>query len=100
MEIPIHWNKLKWVNTIIQTKRNKPYLVSSDKLHLNNVDNPSNLVGHSALKELDSIDFFEGKQMIEDTESELTESSKINSKTDNLALPEEEDFDESIPIYI
>ena len=36
--------------------------------------------GHSALKELDTIDFFERKQMIKDMEAELTESSEINSK--------------------
>ena len=37
--------------------------------------------------------------MIEDMEAELTELSEINSKTDNLAVTEEENVDESIPIY-
>ena len=37
--------------------------------------------------------------MIEDMEAELTESSEINSKTDNLAVTKESDFDEAIPIY-
>ena len=34
--------------------------------------------------------------MIEDLESELTEALKIDSKTDNLAVTEEANFDESI----
>ena len=38
--------------------------------------------------------------MIEDMESELTESSEIKSKTDNLAVTEEADDDEAIPIYL
>ena len=32
-------------------------------------------------------------------ESELTELSEMNSKNDNLAVTEEADVDESIPIY-
>ena len=38
--------------------------------------------------------------MIEDMESELTKSSEINSKTDNLAITEEAIVDEAIPIYL
>ena len=38
--------------------------------------------------------------MIEGMESELTESSEINSKTDNLAITEEAIVDETIPIYL
>ena len=34
--------------------------------------------------------------MIEDLESELTEALKIDSKTDNLAVTEEANFDEAI----
>ena len=33
-------------------------------------------------------------------EAELTELSEMDSKTDNLAVTEEADVDESIPIYI
>ena len=33
-------------------------------------------------------------------EAELTESSKPNSKTDNLAVTEEANVDESIHIYL
>ena len=38
--------------------------------------------------------------MIEDMEAELNEWSEINSKTDNLAVTEEADVDEAIPMYI
>ena len=40
------------------------------------------------------------KKMNEVMEAELTESSKIDSKTDNLRVTEEADVDEAIPIYI
>ena len=33
-------------------------------------------------------------------EAELTEASEINPKTDNLAVTEEADVDEAIPIYL
>ena len=33
-------------------------------------------------------------------EDELIESSEMDSKTDNLAVTEEEDVDEYIPIYL
>ena len=38
--------------------------------------------------------------MIEEMEAELTELSDINSKTENLAVNKEADFDEAIPIYL
>ena len=38
--------------------------------------------------------------MIEDMEAEQTELSEINSKTDNLAVTEEADVDEAIPVYL
>ena len=38
--------------------------------------------------------------MIENMESELTKSSEINSKTDNLAITEEAIVDKAIPIYL
>ena len=38
--------------------------------------------------------------MIEDMKAELTESLEIDSKTDNLAVTEEVDVDEDIPIYL
>ena len=33
-------------------------------------------------------------------EAELIESLEMDSKTDNLAVTEEADFDEAIPIYL
>ena len=36
--------------------------------------------------------------MIKDMEAEPTESSEIDSKNDNLAVTEEADVDEAIPI--
>ena len=38
--------------------------------------------------------------MIEEMEAELTESSEINSKTENLAVTEETNVDEDTPIYL
>ena len=38
--------------------------------------------------------------MIEEMEAELTELSEINSKTDNLAVTDYADVDESISIYL
>ena len=38
--------------------------------------------------------------MIEGMEAELTESSEIDSKTDNLVVTEEADVDEEITIYL
>ena len=40
------------------------------------------------------------KQMIEKMEAELTEWSEISSKTDNLAVTDEADVNEVIPIYL
>ena len=57
--------------------------------YLNKDYRTSHWVGISKPKELDTIGFFEIKQMIENMESEQTESSEINSKTDNLAITEE-----------
>ena len=38
--------------------------------------------------------------MNEEMEAKLTESSEMNSKTENLAVTEEADVDESILIYL
>ena len=38
--------------------------------------------------------------MTEEMEAELTESSEMDSKTDNLALTEEANVYEAIPIYL
>ena len=57
-------------------------------------------VGHSQLKQLDTIDFFDRKQMNEEMEYELTEWSDTDLKTNHLAVTEEENVDEAIPIYL
>ena len=88
------------MNPRIQTKRNKPFSVSSRDFYLNKGDETSHWGGNSKLKELDTIDSFKIKQMIEDMEAELTEFSETNKKTDNLAVTEEADVDESIQIYL
>ena len=67
---------------------------------MNKGNKTSHWFGRSKLKELDTIDSFKRKQMIEDTESELNELSEINSKNDNLAVTEEAYVDEAIPIYL
>ena len=67
---------------------------------MNKYDRTSHWFGHSDLKELDTIDFLKRKQMIEDMEAELTEASEINSKAEILAVTEEENVDEAIPIYL
>ena len=54
-KLQLHWNKLEWVNTISRTKRNKPFSVSSI-FYLNKNDGTSHWVGHSKVKELDTID--------------------------------------------
>ena len=38
--------------------------------------------------------------MNEEMEAELTESSEMDLKTDNLAVTKEADVDEAIPIYL
>ena len=79
-------------------KRDKPYSISSNKFYLNKNDRTYHWVGHSQLKELDTIDIFERKHMNEEMEAKLTKLSKIDSKTDHLAVTEEANVDESIPI--
>ena len=38
--------------------------------------------------------------MVEDMEAKLTEPSEIDSKTYNLAVTEEVNLDEAVPIYL
>ena len=79
------------MNPISLTKTDKPFSVSSIKLYSIKNDRTSQWVGNSKLKKLDTIHFFLRKQMIDDKEAELNESSEINSKTENLAVTEEAD---------
>ena len=82
----LHWQKIERVNPRSKIKRNKPYSFSTNKFYLNKDDITSNWVGHSSLKALYTIELFEIKQTIEDMEAELTKSSEIKSKTENLAV--------------
>ena len=93
----LNWHKLEWVNPKYLTKRDKTYSVSSNKFYLNKNDRTAHWVGHSKLKELDINDFFEIKHTNEEMEAKLTE---MDSRTDNLAVTEEENVDEAIPIYL
>ena len=81
-------------------KWDKPYSVSSKKFCSKNNDISSHWVVHYKLKELDTIDFFERKQMNEAMGAKLTESSEIDSKTDHFTVTEEANVDEAIPIYL
>ena len=74
----------------------KLYSVSLKNIYINKNDRTSHQVGHSDLNKLDTNDLFKRKQMIEDMEAELTETSEINSKTDNLAVTEEANVHEAI----
>ena len=54
----------------------KPSSVVSKNIYINKGDRKSHWVGHSKLKQLYTNGFFARKQIIEDMEAELTESSK------------------------
>ena len=85
------------MNRLIQEVESKginPFQFLQFFLNLNKNDRTSYWVGHSYLKELDTI--FLRKKMIEKIEAKLTESSK-KLKPDNLAVTEEADVDEAIP---
>ena len=55
------------------------------------------LLVNSRLKELDINNFYKIKYMNEEMEAELM---KMDSKPDNLAVSEDESFDEAVPIDI
>ena len=78
-------------------KRDKPYSVSSKQFYLHKNDRTAHWVGHSKLKELYISDFFKRKQMDEEMEAELTE---MDSRTEILAVTEEENVHEAILINI
>ena len=71
-------------------KRKKPYSVSSNGFYIDKDDRKSHWVGHSDLNELDTNDLFERENTIDDIEAEMTEASKINSKTVNSVVAEDE----------
>ena len=72
----LHRNKLEWVDPKNLIKRDKPYSVSFNRFYLNKNDRKYHWVGHSQLKELYTIDFFERKHMNNEMESELLNCHK------------------------
>ena len=68
---------LEWVNPKSTTKRVKPFSVSSNKLYINNNDRTAHFVGYSKLTPLESVDFYERKQI---NENMVTEMNVMNEK--------------------
>ena len=95
-KLKLHWKKLEWVDPKYNPKRVKPFSVSLI-FHISKNDRKDHFVGHSRLKELDIYDFYKRKQTNEEMEYELM---KMDSRSDNLAVPEDESVDETVPIDI
>ena len=64
LKFQLYWNKLEWLDPKTLIRRDKPYSVSSKIFYLNKNDRTDQWVGHSQLKELDNIDFFERKRFL------------------------------------
>ena len=71
-------------------KRVKPFSVSSKKFYIDNNDRTAHFVGHSKLKPLDIVDFYERKQTNENMEAEMKEMDVKQGKNayseDDLSL--------------
>ena len=89
-------NLIRWILNL-PPKRYKPYSVSSETFYIDKNDRTAHWVGHYKLKELNINDLFNIKHMNEDMEAELTE---MDSKTEILAVSEDANVDEAIPIDI
>ena len=96
----LNCHKLEWVNLISWTKSNKLYSVSPDKFYLDKGDITSHWVGHSALKELDTIEFFVKRAYDWGYGSWTDWIFRNKFKTEDLAVTEEADVDEVIPVYL
>ena len=66
---------MEWVNPRTLIKKNKPFSFTLKQFNLNKGDRTSRWVGHSKVKQSDTIDFFKREYMIEDMEAEFTELS-------------------------
>ena len=88
---------LEWVNIKSKTKRVKPFSVSSNKFYINNNYIKAHFSGHSKLTPLDSVDFYERKQINENMETEMKE---MNEKLVGKLFKDDDNFDEAIPIQI
>ena len=88
---------LEWVNPKSSTKRVKPFSVSLNNFYINNNDITAHFVGHSKLTALDSVDFYERKQINENMETEM---KVMNEKIVENPFKENDNFDEAPPIQI
>ena len=88
---------LEWVNPKSTTKRVKPFLVSSNKLYINNNDRSAHFVGRSKLTPLDSVGFYERKQINENMDTEM---KVMNKKLMENPFKDDDNLDEVIPIQI
>ena len=93
----LHWNMLEWVDPKSTTKRVKPFSFSSHKFYINNNDRTAHFIGHSKLNPLDSVDFYERKQINENMETEIKE---MNEKLVENPFNNDDNFDEAIPIQV
>ena len=69
----LYWNMLEWVDPKSTTKLVKPFSVSSNKFYINNNYRTAHFVGRSKFTPLDSVDFYERKQINENMETEMKE---------------------------
>ena len=72
----LHWNMLEWVDPKTTPKRVKKFSVSSKTFYIINKDRTAHFVGHSKLTPLDSVDFYERKQINENMETEMKEMNE------------------------
>ena len=70
-KFPLHRNMLEWVNPKFKTKRVKPFSFSSNKFYIIKNDRKAHFIGYSKLTPLDSVDFYERKQINENMETEI-----------------------------
>ena len=91
----MHWNKLEWVNPKSLSKGKNPIQFLQKRFYLNINDRTAHWFVHSKLKELDINDLLKRKQMNEEMETYLIE---MDSKNDHLAVTEEVNVDQAIPI--
>ena len=87
----------EWVDPKSTTKRVKNFSVSSNKFYINNNDSTAHFIVHYKLTPLDSVDFYERKQMNENMETEMKE---MNEKLVENPFKDDDNFDEATPIQI
>ena len=88
---------LEWVDPKSTPKRVKPFSVSSNKFYINNNDRTAHFICNYKLTPLDSVSFYERKQINENMETEMKE---MNEKLVESPFKDDDNFDEAIPIQI